>query len=132
MTYFLKAILLAGIIFNIGGCAVSIDPYGPVICTTWENKPCGPTADCAALLYNKATALMSTGRQLAKNGLYMASATEYQHAVCLLKEAAARLKEAKTQDFDDWKVAVMFGLEKRIQESIDQCGMFISRYQWRR
>jgi hypothetical protein len=127
----LKTAVALFIAINVCSCVSSINPYGPVSCATWENEECGPTAECAALLYNRAQSHMSVARQLAKNGLFMSSAMEYRHAICLLNNADIRLRESKLQDFDDWQVAVTFGLERKIKESIKQCDMFINMYRWR-
>ena len=131
MIRYLKILAIMLVLLSMYSCALSINPYGPISCSTWENKNCGATADCADLLYNKATALMIEGQQVAHNEFYMTASVKYRQAACLLKEARIRLVEAKLQDFDDWQVAVTLGLERKIKESIKQCDMFINIYRWR-
>ena len=129
--YNLKLSKLLILLVFLQGCVVSVNPQQKVTCSIWDvNEKCGATADCAALLYNKARAVMSESEQHAKHRLYLAARVSYYHALCLLNEAKARLNYAKTKDFDDWKTAQVFGLGNNIQESIHECNKYIDRYRW--
>ena len=124
-----KILLSIVTLFSLA-CASTPIIYGSKTCVEWHH--CGATADCAAHLYNKASAVMSHGRQLVKNGLYNSAVLEYQRAAHMLRCADAKLTEAQLNDFEDWKVANVFGLGKKIKQAIKECDQQADRNKWRR
>jgi hypothetical protein len=133
MTQLVKAIALTIAILALPACASTMSAHDSVSCNGWDEQvKCGPTADCAALLYNKASAVMSASAQLATRKLYVSAATGYRQAACMLKCARTKLAEAQLNDFRDWQVANTFGLRNRIEEAINTCDRLSSAYEWRR
>ena len=110
-----------------------VPSYESKICTSTHDKKQNTTgANCAAALYNNALTLMKTGSHHASRELYVAAIGEYLKARTNLKKARIILAEAKLTNFQDWKIAVVLGLEKNIREKIKQCDQRISNYQWER
>jgi hypothetical protein len=89
-------------------------------------------ANCAALLYNRSGSYIIQGTNLAGKNLFTAAVIEYMKASALLKKARIILIASKTENFEDWKIAVMLGLENKIEERIKLCDQKISSYKWRR
>lgn len=89
-------------------------------------------SDCAAALYNASAAFIEAGEDLEQRSLYLSATVEYMQALTRLSEAEIRLKRAKTTNYEDWKVAVLFGLEKKIKERIENCQRKINLLKWRR
>jgi hypothetical protein len=125
----MRIVLLAVALFCLS-CATTSSSYDSEKCAEWTQ--CGETAECAAHLYNRASAIMSEADQHARNHLYMTASSSYRKAAHMLRCADAKLAEAQLRDFDDWQVANTFGLGKRIKEAIAECDRLSSQNQWRR
>lgn len=93
---------------------------------------CGETAECAAHLYNRASAVMSEAEQLSRKGLHVSATASYQRASHMLKCADAKLTEAQLNDFEDWKVANVLGLGNRIKDAIQECNRLSAHSRWRK
>jgi hypothetical protein len=89
-------------------------------------------ADCAAALYNASEVFMKEGEKLELKKLYLSATVEYMQALTRLTEAEIRLDKAKTDNYEDWKVAVVLGLEKKIKERIKICQQKMRLLKWRR
>ena len=89
-------------------------------------------ADCAAGLYNASEAFIKEGQRLEEKELYVSATVEYLQAMTRLSEAEIRLNKAKTDSYEDWRIAVIFGLEKKIKKRIKYCQSRIDSVKWRR
>jgi len=110
-------------------CATSTIDYKTKMCTTIVT--CGPTADCAALLYNKASAIMSEAEQHHKHKMFALAESKYYEAAHLLRCADKKLSASQLEDFDDWKTANLFGLERLIKEALIKCDRLARNCKWR-
>ena len=151
----MKYILSLLLILNAAACG----PYYPpdpnsntIVTSQYEDQPvriilpsdagdkCKPQfdckgkvgAECSAALYNNSQLFIDEGEELAAKKLYLSASVEYMQALCRLTEAEIRLKRSKTENFDDWHIAVVLGLEKKIKERIKVCERKIYLYQWKR
>jgi len=125
----MKVILLSIITLFLTACA-STGLYNSKTCSNWIQ--CDDTADCAALLYNRATSIMSESQQLAKNKLFISAGEGYRTAALMLRCANAKLAAAQLNNFEDWKMANIFGLGDNIKKAINKCDRRARSYQWRR
>ena len=89
-------------------------------------------AECASALYNQALKLIAEGRELEDKKLYLTARVNYLQALGELYQAEIWLKEAKTTNYEDWKVAVLMGLESKIQERIKFCKRKSFLLEWSR
>ena len=129
----MKIFLLLVAILIISGCASVMGSRDPVTCEGWDQDlECGPTANCAALLYNRASAAMDESERLARRHLYIAASSGYREASCMLKHARVKLSAAQLSNFQDWKIANTFGLNDRIEEAIVMCDRLTRTYEWKR
>ena len=111
-----------------------------IIYPDFNNKNCKPQLDCvgksgancAAALYNASEAFMKEGAKLELKKLYLSATVVYMQALTRLTEAEIRLSRAKTDNYEDWKVAVVLGLEKKIKERIKICQQKMRLLKWRR
>ena len=109
-------------------CATTRASYNSETCLEWAQ--CGETAECAALLYNRASAIMSEADQHLKNRMSSAASSSYRKAAHMLRCADAKLVEAQLRDFDDWKIANTFGLSDQIKSAIARCERLANSSQW--
>ena len=89
-------------------------------------------ADCAASLYHDALKFIQEGEMLEDKKMLLSARVEYLQALGRLIEAEIRLKEAKVTNYKDWKVAVVLGLEKKIQKKIKYCKRKNFLLEWQR
>ena len=89
-------------------------------------------AECATALYNASESFMEEGKKLEVKTLYLSAMLSYMQALTRLSEAKIRLERSKTDNYEDYKVAVVLGLEKKIQERIRICNKKINYLQWKR
>ena len=89
-------------------------------------------ADCAAALYNKSEPFIKEGKKLANKTLYLSAQLEYLQAMCRLSIAEITLQRSKTENYEDWQVAIILGLEKKIKERIKLCERQIFLLKWKR
>jgi hypothetical protein len=75
-------------------------------------------AECAVALYYDAERCAEEGERLAEKKLYRSARLEFMQALTRLIEAEIRLGRAKLESYDDWKLAVTLGFEKKIKEKI--------------
>lgn len=145
----MKIILLISMFLVSCGHQYPYNPNANVAATVqYENGPpklilspnyrpqhnCGTKkgADCAAALYNESLRFIKEADALAKKELYLSATLSTMQAMTRLSEADIRLKKAKTENYSDWKVAVILGLEKKIKEKIKLCEKKINLYKWKR
>jgi len=148
----MKTLLFTSILlFFCTSCA----PYYPpdpnastIVTVQYENEPprvilnsecrsqydCGKKtgANCAAALYNESLKFLNEADGLADKKLYLSATLSTMQAMTRLSEAEITLKKAKTDNFEDWKVAVVMGLEKKIEEKLKLCQRKIDLYNWKR
>lgn len=89
-------------------------------------------ADCAAGLYNASETFIKEGQRLEEKEFYISATVEYLQAMTRLSEAEIRLNKAKTDSYEDWRIAVIFGLEEKIKKRIKYCQSRINSIKWRR
>jgi len=89
-------------------------------------------AACAAALYNDALKYISEGRTFEEKKFHLSAKVSYLQAMCRLVEAEIRLNNAKTTNYEDWKIAVVAGLEKKIKEKIKLCRKRNFLLEWNR
>ena len=53
-------------------------------------------------------------------------------ALTRLSEAGIRLQRAKLDNFQDYKMVMQFGLEKKIKDKIKTCQKLINFLKWKR
>jgi hypothetical protein len=88
--------------------------------------------ECAAALYSDGQKQLTEATELEDKKLYVSARLQYIIAMCRYIEAEIRLKHAKTTNYEDWKVAVILGLEKKVKEAIEYCQRKVYILQWRR
>ena len=125
------------------------DPNAKVLVTSqYENGPvkiilhddCSPQldckdkseAECAVALYHDSDNFIKEGQKLIEKKLYLSASLEFMQALTRLSEAEIRLKRAKLDNFQDYKMVMRFGLEKKIKERIKTCEKLIKFLQWKR
>tara|TARA_R110000824_G_scaffold3750_2_gene17844 strand:- start:1174 stop:1617 length:444 start_codon:yes stop_codon:yes gene_type:complete len=89
-------------------------------------------AECAIALYRDALSLIKEAETLEDKKMFLSARVEYMLALSRLIEAEIRLKEAKVTNYKDWKVAVIFGLEKKVQKKIKLCRRKNFLLEWKR
>ena len=89
-------------------------------------------AECAAALYNASGSFIEEGKKLYNKKLYLSAKLAYIQAMTRLSEAEIRLNKAKADNYEDWKIAVLFGLEKKIKDRIKFCQKQIYLLKWKR
>ena len=89
-------------------------------------------ASCAAALYHNALEHTKEGLEYEKKEMYLSAHIEILMSSCRLKRAKKVLNDAKVTNYNDWKVAMVLGLEQRIQDLINFCEMKAAALAWRR
>ena len=131
MRNFVVAIVVLAIVaLSMFSCAPTAVVLPDSPCTKWAS--CGDTTDCAALLYNRANAAMSQGRQLEKNKLHREAEFEFRKAARLMRCAEIKLALARTTNFADWQVANELELGEKIKSAIIECERRANNNMWRR
>ena len=64
--------------------------------------------------------------------LYLSAMVEYMQASSRLIEAEIRLKKAKTESYEAYKVVIALGLEKQIKNKINFCKRQMHYLKWRK
>jgi len=88
-------------------------------------------AKYALILYNNALTLIEEAKGLAAKKMYLSAVLSYTQALTHLIEAEIRLKKSKTINYEDYRIAVTDGLEKKIEEKIKFCKKQIFLLQWK-
>tara|TARA_R110000824_G_scaffold8737_4_gene39660 strand:- start:74872 stop:75315 length:444 start_codon:yes stop_codon:yes gene_type:complete len=146
-----KYIIILSLLFSGCGPQYAKDPNAHVLVTSqYENEPpkivypspneeCRPQLDCskksnvecAIALLDASKVCIKEAHELAEKKMYISAKLEFLLALTRLSEAEIRLKNAKTESFDDWKVVTTLGLEEKIKNTIDYCQKMIRVYTWR-
>ena len=146
----MKYVMLSFLLIACGPYWADPDPNANVLVTSqYENEPvmiillpsekhkpqfdCKEKrgAECAAALYNNAQLFIAEGERLTKKKLFLSAQVEYMQALTRLSEAEIILNKAKTENYEDWSVAVTMGLEKKIKEKIKICQRSIFLLKWK-
>jgi len=89
-------------------------------------------AECATVIYQKSQKFIKEAKELEEKKLYLSAQLEYMQAMCWLSVAQITLSKAKTENYQDWQVAVTFGLEEKIKNTIKTCERKIFLLKWKR
>lgn len=89
-------------------------------------------ASCAAALYHNALKHIKEGLKFEQQEMYLSAHVEILMGGCRLHRAKKVLNKAKVTNYNDWKVAMILGLEQRIQDLINFCAMKSATLEWRR
>lgn len=140
----LKCALILVLFFACAGCSSNSsylnDPNVSVVVTSQyegsaekiilpSTQNCSPPfscadrkgANCAAALYNDALKYIESGIKLQRKEMYLAARVEFLMATCRLLRAQSVLNAAKLTNYKDWKIAVVLGLDDKIQNKIKFC-----------
>tara|TARA_R110000824_G_scaffold3106_6_gene14268 strand:- start:6587 stop:7021 length:435 start_codon:yes stop_codon:yes gene_type:complete len=139
------------ILFLLIGCGPQYaqDPNAYIVVTSqYENEPektipnnnCKSQldcknkseAECAVALYHDSERFIKQGKIFTKKELYLSAMVEYMQASSRLIEAEIRLKKAKTESYEAYKVVIALGLEKQIKNKINFCKRQMHYLKWRK
>ena len=98
---------------------------GPKFHETCKNKT---AVDCVASLYHDALTIIKYSNELTRRNNHHGAYTGYQKAHDLLRYAHRIFEEARVVDSDDWNVANMFGLGKKIKKELTKCQELLRIY----
>ena len=102
------------------------------VCSESSDGKVMSQAECAVSLYASSENFLNSGKDLIKKKLYVSAQSQLRRAISLLIEARMRLKRAKIENFDDYKILTHFKLEKKINERIKLCERLIRAVMWER
>jgi|18_taG_2_1085343.scaffolds.fasta_scaffold03027_4 hypothetical protein len=141
------------VLFFMYACAPHCAPLDPnartVVTSQYDGGPeylvrpepgCKPQLDCsgktegqcAVALYEDSKKYIDEGQRMMDKKFYLSASAEYMQAMSRLVEAEIRIRNAKTDNYEDWKLAMVGGLEKNIKKRINFCRIQIKRVQWLR
>jgi len=88
-------------------------------------------AECAVTLYLKSTRLFQKAQEFSERQLYLSVQAHASQALCCLEKAKSKIKNAKLDNFDDYQIVMLFGLDKKIEEQINACNEILRRVKWK-
>jgi hypothetical protein len=78
-------------------------------------------AECAIALYYDSDRFIKEGKKLIDKELYLSARVEFMQAMTRLVEAEIRVKRARLNNYNDYKIITQFGLDYKVKEKIDFC-----------
>lgn len=131
-----RSVALMTLIFLFFSCNTHHikDPRSPKlnnICSTSIKCYKKTKAECAVALYLKSKKLLNKAHKFSEKQFYLSTQTYASQALCCLEKAKSKIKNAKLDNFDDYQIVMLFGLDKKIEEQISACNSILRRVKWK-
>ncbi len=87
--------------------------------------------DCALHLYNASERNISNAKELENKKMFLSATVEYMLAISQLSQAKIHVKQAKEEDFVQFKRVKSLDLENKIEEKIRFCDRKMNILKWK-